>query len=307
MPSLALALLALMLRPELAAACSPIPSCPSVTVTLPPDGALDVPRNVELEAYVSYPRRVASSLELRVADTGQHVALAPSPLPGRMRPVELLEAGVRYELLGPRNLRAFVGDSTTCDEALHVLATFVVGDHIDTVAPTDVRASGGGCVVRTCGSTSCCGPYVAAISGGTWSATDDGGLPVAYAMGSPTGPRTFDTRGSVAMTNGGAPLHGAPSIVGSPVFAIDAAGNVSSPSPTFEMSFSCYPSTPEEWAMYDLRCDGGPCPPPPRSGGCAVARARTPGELAWLVLALSIGGLRARRAVTRRVGVSPLP
>ncbi|MDQ3035421.1 MAG: hypothetical protein M3Y87_23655 [Myxococcota bacterium] len=284
--------------PVEARACSAWPDCLPPSVALPPDGSLDVPLNVEVEALLPFLPGGTPVItpRLRVADTGEEVLLVPARTPGRFRSDGPLDPSTRYELLAPREapLRSFPSE-TSCTSEPVVISTFTTGDAIDSTAPRGVTAAGNGCSVSTCSSSACCGPYVAAISSASWHATDERALPVAYAFGSPDGPRTFATGGAATSFSGiGNPLASSGRIPGaSPVFAIDAAGNVSLESASFDLDFSCQP-TPEE-AEERARCDGAATCPRPSSGCSAAPRASSPALYASL-LAVSLAALGRRRS-----------
>ena len=162
----------------------------------------------------------------------------------------------RYELLGPS--RAAWRDGGTPDPECvvdpDVRATFTTGDAIDETAPDAPEVLAGGCRVDVCTDGGCCGPYVAALVGVSWSAAGESG-PVAFAFGAPDGPRTFATRGSyvsVVTSRVPAPRVTTELVPGSgPVYVIDGSGNVSAPTPIPGADFSCAPSPEAAAALLD--------------------------------------------------------
>lgn len=295
----------LVLDPVVAQACSRPGPCPP-TRAFPPDGATDVPLNVELEGYLAGESGSRSGLVLRVAETGEEVPLVAGRTPGRMRAEALLLPSTRYELYVTTQRWAAPDE---CTDELVLGSTFTTGDAEDVSAPTDVRASGPSCSPSVCSSGACCGPYVAAFSSVGWGARDDGALPLAYAFGSPRGPRTFATSGAALQCSGCvgpeesvlAPRGRMPG--SGPIYAIDAAGNVSVESASFTHDFSCFPPP-------EAICDGGLCPsidggpnadggttPTSSGGGCAVGGHG--GSSPWAIAALAILACWRRRAARR--------
>lgn len=297
--------------PSTAGACLPLAPCASTARTVPPAGSVDVPLNVELEAIALGAMAGAppAVVTLRRADTGEDVPLIAARTPGRFRSALPLAPGTLYELSAPMYfLRTLYSPTSTCDATPTVVASFTTGTTVDTMPPTNIAASGGGCGVEECDSSACCGPYRARLYGARWSATDDGTLPIAYAFGSPDGPRTLATSGSQITYESGSgvspfwvPIPGA-----SPVYAIDAAGNVSLDSAAFTLTCSTPPPAPPivppppEPLVPPGTCDGGACPPPPAMGspgdGCSVSpRASSYAPLcALLCTALFTVGRRRR-------------
>lgn len=250
--------LAIALCPSSVQACSAWPECSSPAGTIPHDGAVGVPLNAELEAYVYWAdHRESIPVTLRVAETGAAVPLEAASTPGRFRTLAPLESATRYELLGPAQART-AEHTTECAATTSVLATFTTGAEVDTVAPSTPSTTSHGCRVETCDSSACCGPYVAAISAASWHADDEGGFPVSYAYGSPSGPRTELERGTAARFLVGigriGGLSGYLIEAGGPVYAIDIAGNVSAEGGDYTLDLSCTPSEPPR--------DAGPAMPP---------------------------------------------
>jgi MYXO-CTERM domain-containing protein len=305
--------LSLAAMPERASACLPAPSCGNVAFTVPPNGAVGVPLNVELEAMpfnvTAYTPPTAVALVLRVADTGEDVVLGPARTLGRARPESPLLPETRYELYAPPALRRSVFGTECGTEPTALVATFTTGTTSDVVAPAAVTAAGTGCGGASCDNGACCGPYVAVLHYAAWSATDDGALPVAYAFGSPDGPRTLATMGtSVGYESGYGRSPFWIDIPGaSPVHAIDAAGNVSLESAEFTLG--CAPVPPAPPAPVeppaeppaDGSCDGGACAPPTDAdGGCSVTTAPHTRNGSFAILLLVAALFAARRRSTRR-------
>lgn len=316
--------------PSRARACLPPAPCVPPSTTMPPDGAVDVPLNVEVEAVRTSESAATPVVvvTLRVARTGFVVPLVEARTPRRFRPESPLAPNTRYELLAPLNVPRDPW-GPTCLDTPTVVATFTTGTGTDTTAPSGLTASAGGCSTAACDQEACCGPYDAVIARAVWDATDDGGLPVSFAFGSPDGPRTYARGGSAASLRSGS--SGADPLVmavplpgGGPVFAIDAAGNVSLESAPFTLNFSCGYPTPDVDAGVDLdgggllggdsglgdsgleggaRCDGAVCPPAvPAPGGCGVAPG-TSSSGTFGALLLSLVALAARRR--SRAGALP--
>lgn len=242
--------------PRAAHACSALSPCDRPLGTLPPDGAVDVPLNVEIELFTSdlYFGRLTQDVMpgLRVAGSDVLLALEPATTRGRVRAVGGLAPDTAYEIVGPS---LDLSCATSMPDV--VLATFTTGSSMDVVAPSTPTSTAGGCSLSTCTDSGCCGPYVAGTSSVQWTASDDGSLGVVYAFGAPDGPRLWRTRGTaVRMVYGHGlyarvttePLPGASSRA---IYAIDAAGNVSEAGELAALDLSCADGV--------QLCDGGIC------------------------------------------------
>lgn len=307
--------------PKRATACLPIPHCVDATWTVPPAGAVDVPLNTELEAMpfgaLAGVPRTAVALALRVADTGEEVILVDARTRGRRRPDSPLLPETRYELYAPTSVSRSPFGMECATEPTVLVASFTTGTTTDETAPTGVTAAATGCGTESCDDGACCGPYVARLYGARWSATDDGALPVAYAFGSPDGPRTLATMGTAVSHESGfgrspfwIDIPGA-----SPVYALDAAGNVSLDSADFMLGCAPPPPEPPEpppeppapvEPPVDESCDGGTCPTtmPMESSdgsGCTVTSAPCAprGSFALLLLSAAMLAMRRRRSARR--------
>ncbi|AKF09360.1 hypothetical protein DB32_006509 [Sandaracinus amylolyticus] len=312
--------LVLVLDPTSARACSLPTPCPEITHTSPPDGATDVPLNVEIE--VAYhidlppghePVQLRDAITLRDTTTGELVALERSPVWNRMRPVAMLAADRTYEVLGARDYGHLAIECAA--GAAEVLATFTTGDTIDDTPPTAPSVSASACSPVVCGNDGCCGPHVAAVVRFTWSSTDDGGLALVYANGAVGGVHTISTSGSVEriVSGTGTALHIVPRVprasgTGAGLLAIDAAGNVSAPTPLPAADLGCANDLDPDGGVradasadtdaatsVDAGIDAGADASTARddSGSCAVSRGRV--SLAPIATMLAILALALRR------------
>lgn len=303
--------------PQTAEACSGPNRCERLR-TLPTDGAVDVALNVELEIlaaseYFTYSGRTPPTL--RVAGTTELLALEPARTARRLRAIGGLAPRTTYEILGPSLDPECLGGVDGV-----VLATFTTGDVADTTAPSQPETTTGPCIVDA-NLPSTCGGYLAAIAHSTWLATDDGGLGVVYAFGSPEGPRLERGHGTwvnLIQQFGLNPVVAFDPIPwqGGPVYAIDAAGNVSEPADFGPVDLTCADgffvcgdggvcsrdaATPDDDAGTAVSVDGSASSIDAGSrgsggGGCAIGgRSRVAMPALALLIASAVGARRRWR------------